>query len=147
MPFFTWFICKIPMRSKKYLRMFPRPFPTVESLHYTENIDNVWNNLRQSVISGSIPVNLSNRVWNKLKEFALSRNIKMPHTITDVAYVLNNISPKWKYSNSSPPWQKDRLFADDIFRCVFLHEQFCILAKISLKGPINNIAALIHIMA
>ena len=33
-------------------------------------------------------------------------------------------------------------FADDIFRCIFVNEMFCILINISLKfvsnGPINN---------
>ena len=40
---------------------------------------------------------------------------------------------------------------DDIFKCIFLNENVCILIKISLKfvpkGPINNIPALVQIMA
>ena len=44
--------------------------------------------------------------------------------------------------NSSPPGQNDRHFADNIFRCIFMKEKFCILIKISLKfvpeGPIDN---------
>ena len=44
--------------------------------------------------------------------------------------------------NSSPPEQEGRHFADDVFRCIFIHEKFCILIKISLKfvpkGPIGN---------
>ena len=42
----------------------------------------------------------------------------------------------------SPPGQNGGRFANDIFRCVFVNEQFCILTKISLKfvlkGPIDN---------
>ena len=42
-------------------------------------------------------------------------------------------------------------FADDIFKCIFLNENVWILIKISLKfvpkGPINNIPALVQIMA
>ena len=42
-------------------------------------------------------------------------------------------------------------FADDIFRCNFVNEKFCILIKISLKfvpkGPIDNNPALVEIMA
>ena len=54
-------------------------------------------------------------------------------------------------SNSSPPGQNGRLFADDIFRCIFVNENFCILINISLKfvpkGPIDNNPALVQIMA
>ena len=42
-------------------------------------------------------------------------------------------------------------FADDIFKCMFVNEKFCILIKISLKfvpkGPIDNKAAFVQIMA
>ena len=42
--------------------------------------------------------------------------------------------------------QNDRHLADDIFRCIFANEKFCILIKISLKfvpkGPIDNNPAL-----
>ena len=40
---------------------------------------------------------------------------------------------------------------NDIFRCIFVNEKFSILIKISLKivpkGPIDNIQALVQIMA
>ena len=53
--------------------------------------------------------------------------------------------------NSSPHGQNGRRFADDIFRCIFMNEKFCILIKISLKfvpkGPIDNKPALVQIMA
>ena len=46
---------------------------------------------------------------------------------------------------------KGHNFADDIFKCIFLNENCCILIKISLKfvtkGPINNIPELVQIMA
>ena len=45
----------------------------------------------------------------------------------------------------------DRHFADDIFKCIFLDENVRISIKISLKfipkGTINNIPALVQIMA
>ena len=48
---------------------------------------------------------------------------------------------------SSSPGQNGRHFADDIFRCIFLNEKFCILIKIRLKfvpdGPINNNTTLV----
>ena len=36
-------------------------------------------------------------------------------------------------NHSSPPEQNGCHFTDDIFRCIFLNEKFCILTKISLK--------------
>ena len=45
------------------------------------------------------------------------------------------------------PGQNGRQFADDIFRCNFVNEKFCILIKISLKfvpeGPIDKSPALV----
>ena len=47
--------------------------------------------------------------------------------------------------------QNGRHFPDDIFKCIFLNENVWISIKISLrivpKGPINNIPALVQIMA
>ena len=49
------------------------------------------------------------------------------------------------------PRQNGRHFADDIFKCIFLNENVWIPIKISLKfvlkGRINNIPALVQIMA
>ena len=49
------------------------------------------------------------------------------------------------------PRQNGRHFPDDIFNCIFLNENVWISNKISLKfvpkGQINNIPALVHIMA
>ena len=48
-------------------------------------------------------------------------------------------------------WQNGHRLADDIFKCIFLNENLWILIKISLKfvpkGPINNIPALVQVMA
>ena len=53
--------------------------------------------------------------------------------------------------NTLRPRQNGRHFADDIFKCIFLNENVKISVKISLKsvpmGPINNIPALVQIMA
>ena len=52
--------------------------------------------------------------------------------------------------NSSPPGQKVRHYADDIFKYIFKNEQFYILIKssrkIAPKGPINNKSALVQAM-
>ena len=49
------------------------------------------------------------------------------------------------------PRQNGRHFADDIFKWIFLNENVWVPTEISLKfvphGPINNIAALVQIMA
>ena len=53
--------------------------------------------------------------------------------------------------NTLRPRQNGRHFADDIFKCIFLNENIWISIKISMKfvpkGPINNIPALVQIMA
>ena len=53
--------------------------------------------------------------------------------------------------NTLRPRQNCRYFADDIFKCIFLNENVWISLKISLKfipkGSINNIPALVQIMA
>ena len=54
------------------------------------------------------------------------------------------------YINSSPHPQNGRHFADDIFKCIFLNEKFCIFIRILLKyvhkSPIDNKWALIQVM-
>ena len=40
--------------------------------------------------------------------------------------------------NSSPPGQNGHHFVDDIFRCIFVNEKFCISIKISLKFVPNS---------
>ena len=53
--------------------------------------------------------------------------------------------------NTLRPRQNARHFPDDIFKCIFLNENVSIVIKFSVKfvakGPINNIAALVQIMA
>ena len=55
------------------------------------------------------------------------------------------------YFNTLRPRQNGRHSADDIITCIFLNKNIWILIKISLKfvpkGPINNIPALVQIMA
>ena len=53
--------------------------------------------------------------------------------------------------NTLRPRQNGHHFADDIFKCIFIYEKFCILLWISMKfvpkGSFNNIPALVQIMA
>ena len=57
---------------------------------------------------------------------------------------------KWAFTHL-PLDKMAAILADDIFRCIFVNEKFIILIKISLKfvpkGPIDNNAALVKIMA
>ena len=57
----------------------------------------------------------------------------------------------WFGLDTLRPKQNGRCFADDTFKCIFLNENVRISIKISLKfvpkGPINNIPALVQIMA
>ena len=53
--------------------------------------------------------------------------------------------------NTLRPRQNGHHFPDDVFKCIFLNQNVLISIKISLKfvpkGPINNIPALVQIMA
>ena len=57
----------------------------------------------------------------------------------------------WKCFNTLRPRQDGRHFADDIFTCIFVNGNCCILVKFSLKygrnGPIDDNRALVQIMA
>ena len=63
----------------------------------------------------------------------------MPYS--QVTHVMNTLWPR----------QNDRHFPDDIFKCIFSNEIILISIKISLKfvlkGPINNIPALVQMVA
>ena len=58
--------------------------------------------------------------------------------------------PLW-HVNTLKPRPNRRHFADDIFKCIFLNQNVWIPIKVSMKfvpkGPINNIPALVQIMA
>ena len=57
------------------------------------------------------------------------------------------VNTTFKLLTPLPPGQNDRHFADDIFRCILVNEEFCILIKISLKfvakTPVDNISTLV----
>ena len=61
------------------------------------------------------------------------------------------MSPWGQWVNTLRPRQDGRLFPDDIFKCIFLNENAWILLEILLKFvpkvQINNIPALVQIMA
>ena len=63
------------------------------------------------------------------------------------------ICAKWPslFLNLSPPGQNGRHFSDNIFKCIFMREKSCmsirILLKFVSKSPIDNISALVLVMA
>ena len=69
----------------------------------------------------------------------------------EATIILRNPHPLYRWFNSLRPRQNRRHFADDVFKCNLLNENVWIPIKISLKfvpnGPINNIPALVQIMA
>ena len=87
--------------------------------------------------------------WKKkniLNQFIQSAQLscQYPYSQTRGVFSVWNI-------NTLRPRQNGHHFPDDIFKCIFLNENTWISIKISLKfvprGPINNITALVHIMA
>ena len=73
------------------------------------------------------------------------------HRSTGVRIPRTSLLPPFSLLNTLRPRQNGRHFADDIFKCIFLNENVWTPIKISLKfvpkGPINNIQALVQIMA
>ena len=53
--------------------------------------------------------------------------------------------------NSSPPGHNGRHIANNVFKCIFINEKFCILKQLTLKfapkAQINNIPELVQVMA
>ena len=85
--------------------------------------------------------------------------LPFPFTIVWQPLWLDNWPPLWFHhtiQSGQATWYIEaetngRHFPDDIFKCIFLNENVLILIKISLKfvpkGQINNIPALVQIMA
>ena len=70
-----------------------------------------------------------------------------------ISYSYQQVLPQLSCSdpvNTSAPGKDICHFTDDIFRCIFVNEKFCILIRISVKFvlmcPINKIPALVQIM-
>ena len=87
--------------------------------------------------------------YPKYAKLNLSWNLKT-ESMTKTWYQNHGLHRKYTF-NTLRPRQDGRHFPDDIFKCIFLNEDVWIPIKISLKfvpkGPINNIPALVQIMA
>ena len=95
-------------------------------------------------------------LWDKMAYWILKRQpgfwLSLPiHVAPHLRAWFNNIICPHININTLRQRQNRRHFADDIFKCIFLNENVWIPIKISLmfvsKGPINNIPAMVPIMA
>ena len=88
-------------------------------------------------------------VRNHVADCDITVMVQSPRVIT-IQLNLSVSSAKWWF-NTLRPRQNGRDFSDDIFRRFFLNKNIWIPIKISLKfvpkGSINNIPALVQIMA
>ena len=102
-----------------------------------------------------MPYNAINMCWGILwfTNIKYHRTVALARTSSCLALdsTLSALCIQWCYINTLRPKQNGRHFTDDIFKCIFLNENDWISLKISLKfvpkGPINNIPALVQIMA
>ena len=102
-----------------------------------------------------IPFNMADEILWVFKDLPmLNWHLHLqPHThtaptSTPTVWYLKHLRPLF---NTLRPRQNGRYFPDDIFKCIFLNENVWIPIKIPVKfvpkGPINNITALLQIMA
>ena len=115
----------------------------IHTIHCTDKyhcVQGTYNSAKH-VSCSVIEFQLSGAGWNSLHFI----NVINPLFNHDYLHQLG------KLFNSLRPRQNGCHFPDDIFKCIFLNEHVWISIKISLKfvpkGPINNIPALVQIMA
>ena len=92
------------------------------------------------------------QVWVKKRPSRLQPYFYINHVLDYMLYHgCTDSTSHFNSVNTLRPRQNGRHFADDIFKCIFLNENVWIPIKISMKfvpkGPINNIPALVQIMA
>ena len=89
--------------------------------------------------------------WNKSSVTKVQRFFYQRECILNVVCKVVAIFFRPQWVNTLRPRQNGHHFADDTFIRIFLYENVRILIKISLKfvpkGPINNIPALVQVMA
>ena len=96
--------------------------------------------------------------YNGFSKMMMSTLKKLQHLkfVKDIGFLHNMLPPQYcvtgpRWVNTLRPRQNGPHYTDDIFKSIFLNEYVWIPIKISLrivpKGPINNIPALIQIMA
>ena len=116
-------------------------------------LDISWINIHVQYFTEHDNDKSKNLVGLFLNSWILNRR-KWPRNIESVAWWMMmsyGVDLGHDLLNTLRPRQNGRHFADDIFKCIYLNENVWILIKISLtfvsEGPINNISALVQIMA
>ena len=71
--------------------------------------------------------------WHFTNQEYIPANLHSPSTKHERGEPESPWNKKYTINSSSPPGQNRRHFADDIFKCIFLNETFCVLIRISLK--------------
>ena len=123
-------------------------FPNSKTLTYltktlTQNTKNEEKKEMSHGCWSKGPCYVSSSLWWDLRNLASSCQAQIMLSLIYNAWIplLNT----WKLR------QNGRHSADDIFKCIFLNENCCILIEISLKfvlkGPIENKPSLVQIMA
>ena len=89
-------------------------------------------------------------IWDCVQQQSMSKSNR-PYVTCIGWWPLYLYYVPWPHFNTLRPRQDGRHFAADIFTCIFLYDNCCILIKSSLKyvrkGPIDNNQALVRIMA
>ena len=104
-------------------------------------------------INGSCACNYDNIFYTSVKNFTALHKviIRLVISINPVSHRHTHPCQSCTAINTSRPRLNGHHFQDDIFRCIFLNENVWISINISLEfvpeGPINNIPAMIQIMA
>ena len=100
-------------------------------------------NMMLSSVNNTVPAN----GLASLGETALTRS----GTTNYGSCIYFGFGPVFELFNKLKPRENLRHFAENTFKCIFLNEDVRIFIKISLKfvpkGPINNIPALVQLMA
>ena len=125
-------------------------------IHFGRNISCSENSLvppRQQAVTWT---NVDTFLWWNM-EYLGYNDVRVPVLVTNRAttmwVILASLTDKTVqgYIKSLRLRQNGHQFLDNIFKCIFLNENILILIKISLKfmlkHPINNIPALVQIMA
>ena len=117
------------------------------SIHNVELISMVLGQLRTKIFFCLQTTTLVNEItlWKKWSSYVRVKGLSsvMKETV--------DLFQHFTLLNTLRTRQNGRHFADDIFKCIFFNENVWIPIKTSLKfvpkGPINNIPALVQIMA
>ena len=122
-------------------KQFPRNWPFVRRIHRSPVNSPHKGQWRGALMFSLIYARIHD--WANNREAGDLRRHRAHYDVIIMTY--------WRLLNTLWPRQNDRQCPHDNFKCIFVNENKWILIKISLrfvsKSPMNNIPALVHIMA